>query len=180
MQFSSSSVLSFSSAQRSNGQPWRRGNGTSICQLNSNLFVIFRLRISSCQAVYASGIVRYLFTDSSTLLKELLNAAASQSRSNALQRDKKSSTRLFTSVSPRKIKSFTNGGMEEWRNGIPYAVISLLLPTSYNKFAPFLPRNPSRPISELLAAITKAGRATINNALEKLFPQFQLLACVDL
>lgn len=40
MQFSSSSVLSFSSDHRSNMHPWRRAKGTSICQLNSNLFVI--------------------------------------------------------------------------------------------------------------------------------------------
>lgn len=39
-QFNSISVLSFSSVQRSKTQPLRSASGTSICQLNSNFFVI--------------------------------------------------------------------------------------------------------------------------------------------
>lgn len=39
-QFNSISVLSFSSVQRSKMQPPRSASGTSICQLNSNFFVI--------------------------------------------------------------------------------------------------------------------------------------------
>uniref|UniRef100_A0A182QI77 Uncharacterized protein n=1 Tax=Anopheles farauti TaxID=69004 RepID=A0A182QI77_9DIPT len=40
VQFGSSSLLSFSSVQRSNTHPVRSGSGTGICQLNSNFFVI--------------------------------------------------------------------------------------------------------------------------------------------